>query len=72
MVTAPCRSSVVRLRPEGDLRLVHLGFVTHVLQEAGGAADEEHEEPGGERIERTAVTDPLLAERATGHRDDVV
>ena len=54
----------VRLGAEADRRLVDLGLAVDVRQQPRRAAEQQHEQPGRERIERAGVPDASLAERA--------
>ena len=51
---------------------VDFGFEGEVVEEAGGVADGNEEEAGGERIEGAGVSDALGVEGAAGAADDIV
>ncbi len=62
----------VGLRPECDDGVIALRLVVHVAHEPRGAAEEENQESGRERVERPRVPDSFLAEGAPRDGDDVV
>ncbi len=59
-------------RPDPNPRDVLLVGAAHERREPGGAADDEREHTGRERIEGSGMADARQADRATHDRDDVV
>jgi len=62
----------VGLTAKLNRRVVDLRLARDVGQQSSRASGQQHEQPGGERIERAGVANPLLAQGPTGRQHGIM